>query len=125
MGLFDKKKVDILVVDDSPTVLEMITSILKIHYSVEKASSGTEAIQKAMELKPSVVILDARMPDIDGWEVCKILKNKSKTKNVKIIMCTGASKGKEVERAFSAGADSYIIKPVVPNNLLEKISALI
>ena len=126
MIFFDKKKKTVvMVVDDSPTALEMNASILKIHYAVEKASSGNEAIKKAMKIKPSVIVLDANMPEIDGWEVCKILKSNPATQKIKIIMCTGASKGEEVERAFGMGADGYIIKPVVPNNLLEKIKSLL
>ncbi|MGM0568828.1 MAG: response regulator [Elusimicrobiota bacterium] len=125
MGLFGKSKTDILVVDDSPTVLEMLHSVLTINYSVEVADNGKKAIKMAEKKKPSLIVLDMHLPDIEGWEVCKILKESSSTKKIKILMCTADSKGKEVERAFEVGAEGYIIKPVTPEKLLSKVKDLI
>ena len=125
MGLFGKSKTDILVVDDSPTVLEMLHSVLTLNYSVEVADNGKKALRMAEKKKPSLIVLDMHLPDIEGWEVCKILKESSSTKKIKILMCTADSKGKEVERAFEVGAEGYIIKPVTPEKLLSKVKELI
>jgi len=122
--IFGKKKDYVLIVDDSPTVVEMLSHILAAKYNVLKATSGKEAIEIARKSKPKVVVMDARMPEIDGWMACKIIKETAATKKIKVLMCTGASKGKEVKKAFNMGADSFIMKPVVPSKLLAKVNEL-
>ncbi len=121
----DKRKPVVMVVDDSPAALTVISKILSRYFEVEKASSGREAIDKATELKPDVMLLDATMQCVDGWEVCRRLKKDPSTSNVKIIMHTGYSERKKEEKAFSVGADHYVNKSVKPEELIEKIQSII
>ncbi|MDD3025932.1 MAG: diguanylate cyclase [Aliarcobacter skirrowii] len=133
------KKPTILVVDDMTTTLLLIHDLLKDTYEVKIAKSGT----KALEILESpndidLILLDIEMPDINGYEVCKILKNNEQTKNIPIIFVTARNSEEDEEYGLNLGAIDYITKPFnktitklrlknylemkIKNDLLEKIS---
>ena len=113
----------ILVVDDQAEVRELVEVTLRSEeYEIIQAKSASEAIEKAKSEKPDLIILDIMMPGgMDGYEVCKILKSDSTTKQITIIFLT--AKGQEVdkEKGFDAGGDGYFAKPFSPLKLIEKI----
>lgn len=121
MGLFGGKP-KILSVDDYQFLQMTIKNILEAaDYKVILAYSGEEAIEMAEKNKPDLILLDVAMPGKDGIATCFELKNNPKTSSIPIIMCTATSLGKEVDKAFNAGADGYIIKPIDPTRLKDKI----
>jgi two-component system phosphate regulon response regulator PhoB len=119
-------KTKILVVDDEPDALELIEFNLKgAGYSVVTADDGEEALKKARSAKPDLVVLDVMLPEVDGLEVCKILRREPDTARIPIIMLT--AKAAEIDRVLGLelGADDYLTKPFSPRELLLRVKALL
>lgn len=116
----------ILVVDDEEDILELITfNLLKEGFQVTGVSSGEDAIAKAGEGKPDLVILDLMLPGLDGLEVCKKLKNRPETGNVPIIMLTAKGEESDIVTGLELGADDYITKPFSPRVLIARVKAVL
>jgi len=110
----------VLVVDDEVEVADFLCNFLKrFKIPAEKANSGKEAIKKFDKIKPDWVLLDIKMPDIDGIEVLKKLKNKHPA--VKVIMITGSEDKTSQKKAKSLGVLDYIVKPLDLEELHRKI----
>lgn len=102
----------ILLVDDSTTTLFMEEMILKASYELERASDGEEAIEKALAAPPDLVLLDLVMPGMDGFEVCRRLREEPTTRDVPVIMVTTRGEEHNVEKGFAAGCTDYVTKPI-------------
>jgi two-component system phosphate regulon response regulator PhoB len=119
-------KQKILVVDDEPDVVELVEFNLKqAGFAVVSAETGAEALKKARESKPDLVVLDVMMPELDGLEVCKLLRRDAATAAVPIIMLT--AKAAEVDRVLGLelGADDYLTKPFSPRELVLRVKGLL
>ncbi|WP_303785249.1 response regulator transcription factor [Azovibrio restrictus] len=115
----------ILVVDDSPTERFFVTDLLNRNgYQVITAENGEEGIAKAKAEMPDLVIMDVVMPGLNGYQATRTLTRDEATKNIPVIVCT--SKGQETDKIWGLrqGAMDYLVKPVNPEELLQKISAL-
>ncbi len=109
------EKPRILVVDDEPFYTEVLSNLLRDEYEVESAVTGEEALQKAgTEPLPDLVLLDIILPDIDGYEVCRRLKQNAATREIPIIFLTVKSDVDDEIRGFNLGAVDYIAKPISP-----------
>jgi DNA-binding response OmpR family regulator len=116
----------ILVVDDEPDALELIEFNLKgAGYDVVTAADGEQALKKARDLLPKLIILDLMLPEVDGIEVCKILRRDQRTSGIPIIMLT--AKAAEVDRVLGLelGADDYVTKPFSPRELILRVKRLL
>jgi two-component system alkaline phosphatase synthesis response regulator PhoP len=120
-----KKK--ILVVDNEPDILKIVTFRLgKMGYEVLTAADGQEGLDLIREKKPNLVLLDLRLPVLDGNEVCKQVKSDEKLKKIPIILLTATdSIGKNAEKAKELGANDYMMKPFDLDKLVEKIKKYI
>ena len=119
-------KSKVLVVDDEPEAVELVEFNLKgAGYEVSTASDGAEALNKARRIQPNLVILDVMMPEIDGMEVCKLLRRDPATSCIPIIMLT--AKASEVDRVLGLelGADDYVVKPFSPRELVLRVKKLL
>jgi len=117
------KKMRILVVDDDPHILSFLKRGLVYEgYTVDTASSGTEALAQARENEPELVILDIMMPGIDGIEVCKRFRQASA---VPILMLTAKGTVDDKVVGLDSGADDYLVKPFAFDELLARIRALL
>lgn len=119
-------KPKILVVDDEPDAVELIAFNLKgAGYDVVSAADGEEALKKARALLPALVILDLMLPEVDGLEVCKILRRDQNTSGIPIIMLT--AKAGEIDRVLGLelGADDYVTKPFSPRELVLRVKRLL
>jgi len=119
-------KYKILVVDDEPDAVELIAFNLKAAgYEVVTAADGEEALKKARSVNPSLIILDLMLPEVDGLEVCKILRRDAKTSALPIIMLT--AKAAELDRVLGLelGADDYVAKPFSPRELVLRVKRLL
>jgi two-component system phosphate regulon response regulator PhoB len=119
-------KSKVLVVDDEPEAVELVEFNLKgAGYEVSTASDGAEALNKARRIQPNLVILDVMMPEIDGMEVCKLLRRDPATSGIPIIMLT--AKASEVDRVLGLelGADDYVVKPFSPRELVLRVKKLL
>lgn len=116
---------NVLVVDDSSTDRHLITELLKKHgYTVSHAMSGEEAIQKAKQEKPDLILMDIVMPGMSGFEATRSISRDAETSNIPVIICS--TKGQETDKAWGLrqGAKDYLVKPVNEKILIEKLKAL-
>ena len=117
-----KKK--ILIVDDEPNIVRTVGDRLKMSgYHVTVATDGQEAIERALQEKPDVILLDVLMPKLDGHATLERLRQMEETKSVPVIMLTARSQVEDVVRASSMGATDYVVKPFDLVELLEKIKS--
>ncbi|MFA9388450.1 MAG: response regulator [Prolixibacteraceae bacterium] len=124
-NLYEKDELLALVVDDNFEVRQFITSLIENEFNVIEASNGKEALEKAFNQIPDIVISDIMMPEMDGLELCKILKSDQRTDHIPVILTTVLSSQTDRIEGLSHGADSYIPKPIDPNHLLIRINKLI
>lgn len=113
-------------VDDEADVLEFLGYNLKKEgYQVFTASNGRDAIAKAQEVAPHLILLDVMMPQMDGMETCAALRREEQTRNTLIMFLTARSEDYSQIAGFEAGADDYVAKPVKPKVLISRIKALL
>ncbi len=111
----------ILIVDDLPDNLDILSSILTATYRVKAANNGKAAIKIAQKSAPDLILLDIMMPEMDGYEVCTQLKNDPRTRNIPVIFVTAMTETGNEEHGLSLGAVDYIIKPVIPSIVLARV----
>jgi len=114
-----------LVVDDSPTDLANMKTILTdAGCLVITATNGREAVAKAKAEKPQVIFLDIIMPDMDGYEACRLLSEDPATKGIPVVFVT--SKGQKADQVWGQmqGAKGYVVKPVTPEKLVDQLKAV-
>ena len=115
----------ILIVDDDPDIIEILRYNLSLAgYEVKAASNGKEAIKKAKIFIPEIILLDVMMPEMDGIEACRLIREISSLNNSRIIFLSARNEDYTQLSAFDSGADDYISKPVKPKILLKKISSI-
>ena len=118
--------VKILVIDDHPGTLDIISMTLQRNgYDVYSARSGREGLQLAEAELPALILLDVMMPDMDGLEVCRKLRQNDGLSDTPIIMFTALSRAEDKLAGFAAGADDYLSKPTRPNELLRRVQAIL
>ena len=121
-----KKATKILVVDDEQDILELIRHTLnKEGYEVHVAANGQQAVEKALKIKPDLILMDVMMPVMDGMEACRQLKENPETSDLAIIFLTARSEEFAELAGFEAGADDYIAKPIRGRVLLSRIRAIL
>jgi DNA-binding response OmpR family regulator len=113
----------IMIVDDSPSDLALTSAILESNFSIIKAKSGSQAINHFIHSEniPKVVLMDASMPEMDGYTTCKEIKKLDQANNTEIIFLSGHSSIAEKLLGYDAGASGYLTKPFQPLELIEKI----
>ncbi len=119
-----KKRV--MIVDDDPDALSLMEKILTDEgFELIKVSNATEVGLKAAQLSPDLILLDFLMPEINGFEVTKALRENELSRSTPIMAVTCLSKEQDIERIFACGADEYLAKPFKVDQLLEKVRELI
>jgi two-component system, chemotaxis family, response regulator PixH len=115
----------ILVVEDTPSEMELMSHYLRESgYSVISAVTAKEALTKAVDMRPDVIITDVVMPGMSGFELCRSLKKNPVTERVPIVICT--SKNQEIDRLWGMkqGADAYITKPFTREQLVRVVKSV-
>lgn len=121
--VFDARDMTILIVDDEPRIRDLVRMNLELeHYRVEEASNGIEALEKVRDILPDLIILDVSMPEMDGFETLRHLREVS---TVPVIMLTVRQSEADKIRGLDLGADDYLAKPFSPPELLSRIRALL
>jgi two-component system, cell cycle response regulator DivK len=112
----------VLVVDDFMDAREMYAEYFAFSgFRVAEASNGAEAVQKALELSPQVILMDLSMPGMDGWEATRRLKADRRTSHIPVIALTGHALTGYAESAKEAGCDAFVTKPCLPDTLVVEV----
>jgi CheY-like chemotaxis protein len=116
----------VLVADDESMLRLLVRATFRDRrLRILEAASGAEALALARSERPDLVLLDAGLPEIDGYAVCRALKADPATAAVKVVMLTARAQRHDLERGAAAGADAYITKPFSPRRLLSDVDALL
>jgi CheY-like chemotaxis protein len=128
LGLKKKsdKKIKVLVVDDEEAIVQTVQDRLEMKgYTVVTACNGKECLEKAIQHKPDVILLDVVMPVMNGLETLEALRKQPEVKDSIVIMVTARSQSQDIARAKNSGIAGYIVKPFDLNTLLEKIESVV
>jgi DNA-binding response OmpR family regulator len=113
----------VLTIDDDTAITELLAMLLRTHgYEVKTANTGEDGVEAVKRLNPHVVILDLMMPGMDGWQVCKGVREFS---NVPIVILSALDDPAMIASALDAGADDYLVKPVSSSILVAHLNRLI
>lgn len=115
----------ILVVDDENLIRQLMSALLAGFGKIELAESGDDAFQKIEAGKPDLIILDVQMPDMDGYEVCRRLKEDDKTADIPVVFLTANSTNEDEERGLEIGATDFIRKPISPQIVRTRVSNIL
>lgn len=113
----------ILVVDDNPKFLA--DALPMYGYDITVANDGLEALKILMDKTFDLILLDVMMPNMDGWDTLKAIRNNKKTQYIPVIMITAVSEDQKVVSGLKIGADDYIVKPFILPNLLARVEAVL
>ncbi len=120
------EKARILIVDDNEKNVELLEAILQAaDFEVLKAYNGKQAIEMAGKERPDLLLLDIMMPQLDGFQVCEILRKDSQNAGLPVIMVTAKDKESDIVQSLERGADDYIVKPINKKELLGKIGDML
>ena len=115
-------KATILVVDDNTDNVEILRAFLESRgFAVSEARDGRAALAKMEEVKPDLVLLDVMMPGMDGWEVCRVIKQHPQLGDTKVVMVTAKGGFEDKFEGLRSGADDYVVKPVDFKELMDKV----
>jgi DNA-binding response OmpR family regulator len=115
----------VLIVDDDPDIQRLVSyNLSQAGFQVLSASTGRTALDSVQEQPPDLIILDIMMPDVDGMEVCRTLRQREDSRRIPIIMLTARSE--EIDRVvgFELGADDYVMKPFSPRELVLRVKSI-
>ena len=116
----------ILVVDDYQDAREMYAEYLQFSgFRVAEAKTGNEAIDKAFELRPDLILMDLSLPGMDGWEATRLLKQDERTRHIPVVALTGHALAGASEGARKAGCDSFVTKPCLPDDLVTEVRRML
>jgi two-component system cell cycle response regulator DivK len=112
----------VLLVDDYPDAREMYAEYLDFSgFEVIEAANGMEALQRAADMAPDIILMDLSLPVMDGWEATRRLKADSRTANIPVVALTGHALAGISEGAKKAGCDAFVTKPCLPEDLVKEI----
>jgi len=119
-------KPTILVAEDERDIRELIVFTLQLsEYQVIDVSNGADAILKAQEVLPDLILLDVRMPKMTGYEACAALKAEAATQAIPVVFLSAKGQEAEIQQGKAAGAEAYLLKPFAPDELLDKVGTIL
>jgi DNA-binding response OmpR family regulator len=119
-----KRKV--LVAEDEPDIRGLIKFSLEfIDLEVIEASNGRDAVDRAVQEQPDLILMDVRMPKLSGYEACQELKEQESTRQIPIVFLSARGQEMEIKHGLELGADEYILKPFAPDQLQQRVSSIL
>ena len=116
----------ILVVDDEPeSVMPVTTALARAGYDVTTAKDGWDGLSRARRMKPDLVLLDVKMPQMDGWTFMKFVRSHRDLASIPVIFLTASGSASDRERGRRLGAEGFLLKPVEPDRLLNEVAAVL
>jgi putative two-component system response regulator len=123
VSLPDAEPATVLVVDDTPANLTLMSSVLREHWRVQLANSGAKALELAHRQAPDLILLDIMMPGMDGYETLRHLRGDPATRDIPVIFVTAMDADEDEEGGLRQGAVAYLVKPVATEQLVRKAQA--
>jgi DNA-binding response OmpR family regulator len=116
----------ILVAEDERDIRDLIVFTLQFSgFEVIQAPNGEEAVKKAVEIEPDLILLDVRMPKMTGYEACQVLKKNENTKNIPIVFLSAKGQDAEISQGLDLGAEDYFLKPFAPDELPGRVNEIL
>ena len=116
----------VLIVDDEKNIITSLEFLMtKAGYQVQVAHNGEDGLQKIAQFQPDLILLDAMMPKLNGFDVCRQVRQNSNWQHIKIIMLTARGREVDINKGLSLGADTYVTKPFSTRELMDKVSQLL
>jgi DNA-binding response OmpR family regulator len=116
----------ILVAEDERDIRDLIVFTLQISgFDVVEAPNGEEAVKKATEINPDLILMDVRMPKMTGYEACKVLKEQENTKDIPVVFLSAKGQEAEINTGLDLGAVEYFLKPFAPDELSEQVNKIL
>lgn len=116
----------ILIAEDEPNIVLSLEFLLtEAGYEVTVARDGAEALRVAAALRPALVVLDVMLPSVNGFEVCRSLRENPETRSARILMLTARGRESEIAKGMAAGADAYMTKPFATRELVDAVARLL
>ena len=116
----------ILVAEDERDIRELIVFTLQIAgFNVVEVPNGEEAVNKAPEVRPDLILMDVRMPKMTGFEACKALKQQENTKDIPVIFLSAKGQEAEISTGLDLGAEEYFLKPFAPDDLIKRVNKIL
>lgn len=116
----------VLVVDDEPDLVTIVSALLEAEgYEVEAASDGIEAIESAQATPPDLILMDVMMPEMNGYQACRLLKNNPLTRHIPVIMLTAKAYQSDRYQGMDSGADEYLTKPYEDDRVIALVRSFL
>jgi len=116
----------VLVAEDELDIRNLIAFSLEfVGYQVVQASNGEEAVEKAVAEQPDLIMLDVRMPKLNGYEACKKLKEHDVTRQIPVVFLSARGQETEIKHGLELGAEEYILKPFAPDELQQRVASIV
>ncbi len=116
----------ILIAEDERDIRDLVAFTLRFAgYEVATASNGEEAVEMTSKENPDLILMDVRMPRMTGYDACRILKADPATKDLPIVFLSAKGQESEIQTGLEAGAEEYLLKPLAPDQLAERVRAIL
>ncbi|MBK8783490.1 MAG: response regulator [Anaerolineales bacterium] len=116
----------ILIAEDEPDIRELVAFTLRFAgHEVVATSNGEEALHKASEIIPDIILMDVRMPRMTGYDACRAMKADPLLKNIPVVFLSAKGQDSEIQTGLEAGAEEYLLKPFAPDQLTERVKAIL
>lgn len=116
----------ILVAEDERDIRELIVFTLQISgFNVVQVPNGEEAVKKAGEIGPDLILMDVRMPKMTGYEACKVLKQEESTRDIPVVFLSAKGQEAEINAGLELGAEEYFLKPFAPDELTDRVNKIL
>ena len=116
----------ILIAEDEPDIRELVAFTLRFAgHEVTATSNGEEAYHKAQEIIPDLIMMDVRMPRMTGYDACRAMKQIPALKDIPVVFLSAKGQETEIQSGLDAGAEEYLLKPFAPDQLVERVKAIL
>ncbi|MCC6568956.1 MAG: response regulator [Anaerolineales bacterium] len=116
----------ILIAEDERDIRDLVAFTLRFAgHEVTAATNGEEAVELAPKINPDLILMDVRMPRMTGYEACKIMKTMPGIKEIPVVFLTARGQESEIQQGLGAGAEEYLLKPFAPDQLTERVKAIL
>jgi DNA-binding response OmpR family regulator len=116
----------ILIAEDERDIRDLVAFTLRFAgYEVVVATNGEEAVQMAPQVNPDLILMDVRMPKMTGYEACKVMKANPDLKDIPVVFLTARGQENEIQQGLEAGAEEYLLKPFAPDQLTNRVKAIL